>query len=71
PDILIVLVMVFLVGTFGFNFPVFIATMATGVFGKGAAEFGLLSSMMAVGAVVGSLLAARREHARFGVVIVG
>ncbi|CAO1649136.1 Integral membrane efflux protein [Salinibacterium sp. NYA9b] len=71
PDILIVLVMVFLVGTFGFNFPVFIATMATGVFGKGAAEFGLLSSMMAVGAVVGSLLAARRERARFGVVIVG
>ncbi|MBH0130675.1 MFS transporter [Salinibacterium sp. NK8237] len=71
PDILIVLVMVFLVGTFGFNFPVFIATMSTGVFGKGAAEFGLLSSMMAVGAVVGSLLAARRERARFGVVIVG
>ncbi|QYH34705.1 MFS transporter [Salinibacterium sp. M195] len=71
PDILIVLVMVFLVGTFGFNFPVFIATMATTEFGKGAAEFGLLSSMMAVGAVVGSLLAARRERARLGVVIVG
>jgi len=71
PDILIVLVMVFLVGTFGFNFPVFISTMATAEFGKGAAEFGLLSSMMAVGAIVGSLLAARRERARIGVVVVG
>ena len=71
PDILIVLVMVFVVGTFGFNFPVFISTMATAEFGKGAAEFGLLSSMMAVGAIVGSLLAARRERARIGVVIVG
>ncbi|MGV8911411.1 MAG: MFS transporter [Rhodoglobus sp.] len=71
PDILIVLVMVFLVGTFGFNFPVFISTMATAEFGKGAAEFGLLSSMMAVGAIVGSLLAARREHAKIGVVVIG
>lgn len=71
PDILIVLVMVFLVGTFGFNFPVFISTMATAEFGKGAAEFGLLSSMMAVGAIVGSLLAARREHAKIGVIVVG
>ena len=71
PDILIVLVMVFLVGTFGFNFPVFISTMATAEFGKGAAEFGLLSSMMAVGAIVGSLMAARREHAKIGVVVIG
>ncbi|MEP6479359.1 MAG: MFS transporter [Rhodoglobus sp.] len=69
-DILIVLVMVFLVGTFGFNFPVFIATMSTVEFGKGASEFGLLSSIMAVGAVVGSLLAARRNRVRLGVVMI-
>ena len=69
-DILVVLVMVFLVGTFGFNFPLFIATMATVEFGKGATEFGLLSSIMAVGAVAGSLLAARRDRARFGLVVV-
>jgi MFS family permease len=71
PDILIVLVMVFLVGTFGFNFPVFISTMATAEFNKGAAEFGLLSSMMAVGAILGSLLAARRERALIGIVVIG
>ena len=69
-DILVVLVMVFLVGTFGFNFPIFISTMSTVEFGKGSAEFGLLSSVMAVGAVTGSLLAARRERVRFVVVVV-
>jgi MFS family permease len=62
--------MVFLVGTFGFNFPIFISTMSTVEFGKGSAEFGLLSSVMAVGAVAGSLLAARRERVRFIVVVV-
>jgi len=70
PDIVVVLAMVFLVGTFGFNFPVFISTMSTVEFGGGAPEFGLLSSVMAVGAVSGSLLAARRERARFGVIVV-
>ena len=69
-DTLVVLVMVFLVGTFGFNFPIFISTMSTVEFGKGSAEFGLLSSVMAVGAVVGSLLAARRERVRFVVVVI-
>ncbi|MBC7589631.1 MAG: MFS transporter [Salinibacterium sp.] len=69
-DILVVLAMVFLVGTFGFNFPIFISTMSTVEFGLGATEFGLLSSIMAVGAVVGSLLAARRERVRFGLIII-
>lgn len=69
-DTLVVLVMVFLVGTFGFNFPIFISTMSTVEFGKGSAEFGLLSSVMAVGAVVGSLFAARRERVRFVVVVI-
>lgn len=69
PDIVVVLWMVFLVGTFGFNFPIFISTMATVEFGQSAAEFGLLSSFMAAGAVTGALLAARRERARFGVII--
>lgn len=69
-DILVVLVMVFLVGTFGFNFPIFISTMSTVEFGLGATAFGFLSSIMAVGAIVGSLLAARRERVRLGLVIV-
>jgi len=69
-DLVIVLVMVFLVGTFGFNFPIFISTMSTVEFGQGAAQFGLLSSIMAAGAVTGSLLAARREKVRLAVILV-
>ncbi len=64
PDIMVILVMVFLVGTFGLNFPIFISTMSTVVFKQGAAEFGILSSVMAVGSVVGALLSARREKPR-------
>jgi MFS family permease len=70
PDIMVVLAMVFLVGTFGFNFPIFISTMTTVAFGQGSATFGLLSSAIAVGAVTGALLAARRERVRFGVVTI-
>ena len=64
PDILVILVMVFLIGTFGLNFGIFIATMARVEYGAGAAEFGVLSSVMAVGSVTGALLSARRETPR-------
>jgi MFS family permease len=67
PDIIVVLVMVFLVGTFGFNFPIFTSTMAL-AFHQGANGYGLLSSVMAVGSVLGALLAARREKPRLFVV---
>jgi len=61
PDLLTVFVMLFLIGTFAVNFPIFIATMAVKVFKVGASEYGLLTSMMAIGSVIGALLAARRE----------
>lgn len=64
PDIMVILVMVFLIGTFGLNFPIFISTMSTIVFHQGAAAFGVLSSVMAIGSVVGALLSARREKPR-------
>jgi MFS family permease len=67
PDIVVVLIMVFLVGTFGFNFPIFTATMAV-QFHQGADGFGVLSSIMAIGSVLGALLAARREKPRIFVV---
>jgi MFS family permease len=60
PDLKAVLVMLFLIGTFGLNFPIFIATMSVGVFHAGAGRYGLLTSIMAVGSVAGALLAARR-----------
>jgi len=59
-DLKIVFLMLFLVGTFGLNFPIFISTMAVSVFHVGAGQFGLLTSMMAAGSVTGALLAATR-----------
>lgn len=66
-DIVVILVMVFLVGTFGFNFPIFTSTMAV-AFHQGADGFGILSSVMAIGSVLGALLAARRDVPRIRVV---
>ena len=64
PDIVVILVMVSLIGAFGLNFPIYISTMARVEFGEGAAVFGILSSVMAVGSVTGALLSARRERPR-------
>ena len=70
PDLMVIFVVVFLVGTFGLNFPIFAATMASVEFQHGAGEFGLLSSMIAIGSVTGALLAARRERPRLRVAFV-
>ena len=58
PDLGAILIMLFLIGTFGLNFPIFISTMAVNVFHSDARAFGLLSSIMAVGTLSGSLFAA-------------
>ena len=60
PDLKAVLLMLFLIGTFGLNFPIFISTMSVTVFHAGATEYGLLTSVMAIGSVAGALLAAQR-----------
>jgi MFS family permease len=60
PDLRAVLLMLFFIGTFGLNFPIFISTMCVTVFHAGADKYGLLTSIMAIGTVAGSLLAARR-----------
>jgi MFS family permease len=58
PDLLAMLLMLFLIGTFGFNFPIFISTMAVGVFHADAQGYGWLSSLMAIGTMAGALLGA-------------
>ena len=64
PDLMMVLLAIFIVGTFGLNFGIYIAAMARTEFGQGAGVFGLLSSVMAFGSVAGALLAARRSTPR-------
>jgi MFS family permease len=64
-DLKTILVMLFLVGTFGMNFPIFISTMSVSVFHAGAGQYGLLMSIMAIGTIAGALLAAGQERPRF------
>jgi len=69
PDLVVVFVMVFVIGTFGLNFAIFTSTMASVEFGTDASGFGLLSSCIAVGSLAGALLSARRERPRWRVLI--
>jgi MFS family permease len=62
PALWMTLVLVFFVATFGMNFQVTNALMSREVFGTGAAAFGIASTMFAVGALGGALLAARRAR---------
>ena len=62
PELRAVLIMLFLIGTFGLNFPIFISTMAVNVFHSDARGFGLLSSLMAVGTLSGALRAAAHKR---------
>ncbi|GAA3290872.1 MFS transporter [Arthrobacter citreus] len=64
PDLMMVLLAIFIVGTFGLNFAVYIAAMARTEFGQDAGIFGLLNSVMAIGSVTGALLSARRDKPR-------
>jgi MFS family permease len=64
PELVFVFVVAFAAGTFGMNFQITNALMATGVFGRGAGEYGILGSAMAVGSLTGALLAARRGGTR-------
>ena len=65
PDLRATVIMLFLIGTFGLNFPIFIATMAVSVFHVDASRYGALSSMMALGTVTGAISSARASRPRF------
>jgi MFS family permease len=71
PDLRAILVMLFLIGTFGLNFPIFTSTMAVRVFHADARAFGLLSSIMAIGTMSGALIAAGRAEIGFGSLLLG
>ncbi|WP_315095703.1 MFS transporter [uncultured Cellulomonas sp.] len=68
-DILVIMVVVGVVSTFGLNFQLTSAMMARSEFGKGAGEYGILGSVLAIGSLTGALLAARRERPRVRLVI--
>jgi MFS family permease len=70
PDLLLVLGVMFFVGTFGLNFQLTSALMATEVYGKGAGEYGIIGSIMALGSITGALLSARRQTVRLRLVLI-
>ena len=68
PDLIVVLVAVFIVGTLGLNFALFIAAMVGTEFGLDAGAFGLMNSIMAIGSVAGALMSAGRGKPRLRVI---
>jgi MFS family permease len=64
PDIYVVMMIVFFLGTFGLNFQIFNALMATKEFGKGPAAYGLLGTFVAIGSFSGAIASARLERFR-------
>jgi MFS family permease len=64
PDLMLVMMTVFFTTTFGLNFQIFIALMATKEFSMGPDQFGALGSILAIGSLSGALIAARMEKHR-------
>ncbi|MGW3949589.1 MFS transporter [Streptomyces sp. NPDC004752] len=69
PELIWPIVLVGFIGTFGFNFPVWLSAYADDVFHAGAGAYSLFNTLMAVGSVAGALLAARRGTARLRILI--
>ncbi|MGS0687007.1 MFS transporter [Nakamurella sp. GG22] len=63
PALLWPIVLVFFVGTFGYNFAIILSAYTKDIFNSGADVYGLLNTAMAAGSVVGALFAARRTSA--------
>lgn len=70
-DLQAVLLTVFLMGTFGLNFAIYLAAMAGTEFGLGSQAFGVMNSVLAAGTLVGALLSARRARARLQSIYLG
>lgn len=70
-DLRTIVLVLLLIGMFGLNFPIFISTMAVGVFHVGAGGYGLLTAIMATGTMAGAVVAAGREKVTLGTVCTG
>src|SRR5690606_11970781 len=71
PELMLLLVMTAFLQMFGSNVQNQIALMTNNVFTAGAAAFGVAAAALAVGALAGALLSARRERPRLRTVLIG
>ncbi len=69
PELIWPIVLVGFIGTFGFNFPIWLSAFAHTVFRAGAGTYGLFNTAMAIGSLIGALLAARRAAVRMRVLL--
>ncbi|MEU8707678.1 MFS transporter [Streptomyces sp. NPDC048565] len=69
PDLVWPIVLVGFVGTFGFNFPIFLTAFADEIFDGGAGMYSFFNILMAAGSLAGALLAARRRSSRLRMVV--
>ncbi|MEV8587535.1 MFS transporter [Streptomyces sp. NPDC051180] len=70
PDLIWPIVLVGFIGTFGFNFPIWLTAFSGDVFHVGAGTYGFLNTLMAAGSLVGALAAARRGSTRLRMLVV-
>ncbi|QDY77425.1 MFS transporter [Streptomyces qinzhouensis] len=69
PELIWPIVLVGFIGTFGFNFPIWLTAFVHDVYQSGAETYGLLNTLMAVGSLVGALLAARRGTSKLSILV--
>ncbi len=69
PELIWPIVLVGFIGTFGFNFPIWLTAFADDVFHAGPGTYGLLNTLMATGSLTGALLAARRGTSRLRMMV--
>lgn len=69
PELIWPIVLTGAIGTFGFNFPIWLTAFTDKVFDQGAGGYSLLNVLMAVGSVTGALLAARRNSSRMRLMV--
>ncbi|WP_024759950.1 MFS transporter [Streptomyces exfoliatus] len=70
PDLIWPIALVGFVGTFGFNFPIWLTAFSEEVFHVGAGTYGFLNTLMAAGSLVGALAAARRGSTRLRMLVI-
>ncbi|MFD9813852.1 MFS transporter [Streptomyces sp. NPDC059080] len=69
PELIWTIVLVGFIGTFGFNFPIWLTAFTYHVYHQGPGTYALFNSLMAAGSLVGALLAARRSSSRLRLLV--
>lgn len=69
PELIWPIVLVGFIGTFGFNFPIWLSAFVSDVFHGSAGTYGFFNTLIAAGSLAGALLAARRGLSRLRLLV--